>query len=85
LKAKQEKWPMTIYSPKKDEASAEKKKLADGTPGLYFWHAYTIVDVDAEGNRLKLFNPWGHDHPNGDGWISVEKAKQFFTGLQING
>jgi hypothetical protein len=85
LKAKQEKWPMTIYSPKKDDASAEKKQLADGTPGLYFWHAYTIVDVDGQGNRLKLFNPWGHDHPNGDGWISVEKAKQFFVGLQING
>lgn len=85
VKAKKEKWPMTIYSPKKEKASAEKKQVIDSTPGLYYWHAYTIIDVDAKGNRIKLFNPWGRDHPNGDGWISVETVRKVFTGLQING
>jgi hypothetical protein len=79
------KFPMTIHSPKKEGASTEKKALADGTPGLVFNHAYAIVGVDAKTNRIKLFNPWGWNHPNGDGWIDVEKARQFFAEVNING
>ena len=85
LKAKNKKWPMTIWSQKKDLASTEKIEAADDTTGLYFWHTYTIIDVDGKENRLKLFNPWGRDHPNGDGWLAVEKVKKFFIGIQING
>ena len=76
---------MTIWSQKKDLASTEKMEAADDTTGLYFWHTYAIIDVDGEKNRLKLFNPWGRDHPNGDGWLAVEKVRKFFIGIQING
>jgi hypothetical protein len=83
-KAKEKKWPMTMLAPKKDGASKEKKAMADGTPGLYFWHAYTIIDVDPIKNRIKLFNPWGRDHPNGDGWMDVEQVRNFFIEININ-
>jgi hypothetical protein len=83
-KAKEKKWPMTILSPKKDDASQDKKALADNTPGLHFWHTYVIIDVDPVNNRIKLFNPWGHDHPNGDGWMSIEHVRKFFIELDIN-
>jgi Domain of unknown function (DUF4157)/Calpain family cysteine protease len=83
-KAKEKKWPMTISAPKKEGASTEKKEMADNLKGFYFWHAYTIIDVDAKGNRLKLFNPWGHSDPNGDGWVSAEQVRQFFISISIN-
>jgi hypothetical protein len=83
-KAKEEKWPMTISAPKKDDASTDKKEMADNTPGLYFWHAYTIIDVDPVKDRIKLFNPWGRNHPNGDGWISAEQARKFFININIH-
>jgi hypothetical protein len=83
-KAKEKKWPATINSPKKEGASKEKKALADGTKGLYFWHSYVVVDIDAEKNRIKLFNPWGLDHPNGDGWMDVEQVRTFFIEISIN-
>jgi hypothetical protein len=83
-KAKEKKWPMTILSPKKDDATKEKKAMADGTPGLHFWHTYAIIDVDPRKDRIKLFNPWGHDHPNGDGWIDVAQVRKFFIEIDIN-
>lgn len=82
-KAKEEKWPMTIYSPK--EGSSKKKALAGSITGLYFDHAYAIIDVDPIKKRIKLFNPWGHDHPNGDGWLDVEQVRTFFKEITING
>jgi Domain of unknown function (DUF4157)/Calpain family cysteine protease len=84
FKAEKEKWPMTVSAPKKQGASAEMKQLADDTPGLYFNHAYTIIGVDPVGKRLQLFNPWGHDHPNGNGWITINKVRQFFSEISIN-
>jgi hypothetical protein len=83
-KAKEKRWPMTILSPKKEDSSADKQSLADGTPGLHFWHTYTIIDVDTTNNRIKLFNPWGRDHPNGDGWMDVEHVRRFFIEIDIN-
>lgn len=83
-KAKEKKWPMTILSPQKEGSSADKKAMADNTPGLHFWHTYAIIDVDPTGNRIKLFNPWGHDHPNGDGWMDIEHVRKFFIEIDIN-
>jgi hypothetical protein len=82
--AKNEKWPMTILAPKKEGASKDKKEMADSTPGLHFWHSYTIIDIDSSKQRIKLFNPWGHDHPNGDGWMSIEQVRKFFIEVSIN-
>jgi hypothetical protein len=83
-KAKENKHPAIALAPKKDDASKEKKQMADDIPGLYFWHAYPIIDVDDKGKRAKLFNPWGRDHPNGDGWLALEKFKGFFIEVDIN-
>jgi hypothetical protein len=83
-KGKTKKWPMTIVAPKKDNASKDKQEMADNTPGLHFWHGYAIIDVDSVKNRIKLFNPWGHDHPNGDGWMDVEQVRKFFIEIDIN-
>jgi hypothetical protein len=82
--AKEKKWPATMLSPKKDTATPEKKKIADES-GIYFWHTYTVIDVDSKTMRIKLFNPWGFQHPNGDGWIDVEKVGKFFIEVSING
>lgn len=51
---------------------------------LYFHHAYTVIDVDAKGERVKLFNPWGYDHPNGDGWVNMVVIMTFFNDVEIN-
>ncbi|HBL13670.1 MAG TPA: hypothetical protein DD379_20185 [Cyanobacteria bacterium UBA11162] len=83
-KAKEKKWPMTILAPKKDGASKDKKEMADNTPGLHFNHAYTIIDIDPSTKRIKLFNPWGHDHPNGDGWMDIDQVRKFFIEVNIN-
>lgn len=83
-KAKEKKWPMTILAPKKDDATTDKKALALNTPGLHFWHTYAIVDIDALHNRIKLFNPWGNDHPNADGWVDVELVRKFFIEIDIS-
>lgn len=85
IKGKQEKWPMTIYSPKKEGAGKVKKELAGAVSGLYFDHTYAILDVDLAKKKIKLHNPWGFDHPNGDGWIDVEQVRTFFKGITIGG
>jgi hypothetical protein len=84
-KAQAEHKPTTILAPKKDGASDKKKEMSDKIPGLHFWHFYAIIDVDEKGQRVKLFNPWGHDHPNGDGWIGIEDLRTFFIEVDING
>jgi hypothetical protein len=83
--AKEKKWPATLLSPKKDDASSDKQAIALNTPGLHFWHTYAVIDVDVMKNRIKLFNPWGNDHPNGDGWLDIEVVRKFFIQAAING
>lgn len=83
-KAKNDKAPVTVLAPKKDDASAEKKKMADDVPGLYFWHAYAVIDVNMADKQVKLFNPWGRDHPNGSGWLDIEQFRAFFIEVNIN-
>jgi Calpain family cysteine protease len=77
--------PTTILSPKKDDATKDKKEMSDKIPGLHFWHFYAVLEVDEKGQRVKLFNPWGHDHPNGDGWIGINDLRTFFIEVDING
>jgi hypothetical protein len=84
-KAKADHKPTTILAPKKDDASKEKKEMSDKIPGLHFWHFYPIIDVDEKARRVKLFNPWGYDHPNGDGWVDIEVIRTFFIEIDING
>jgi len=84
-KAHADKQPATILSPKLDDASKEKKEMSDKIPGLHFWHFYPITEVDEKQRRVKLFNPWGRDHPNGDGWVSIEVIRTFFIEVDING
>lgn len=83
-KAKKEKWPMTILAPKKEGASKDKKEMADNISGLYFFHAYTIIHIDPDKQKIKLFNPWGREHPNGDGWMDIKQVRQFFIEVNIN-
>ena len=83
--AKEKKWPVTLLSPKQDTAGKDKQAIALNTPGLHFWHTYAVIDVDVMKNRIKLFNPWGHDHPNGDGWLDIEVVRKFFIEAAING
>jgi hypothetical protein len=84
-KAQADKKPSTILAPKKDDASKEKKEMSDKIPGLHFWHIYAIIGVDEKAQRVKLFNPWGHDHPNGDGWMDIKDIRTFFIEVDING
>lgn len=83
-KGRQKKWPMTVASPKQEDAGADKRAMTTTIPGLHFWHTYAIVDVDARTNRIKLFNPWGQSHPNGSGWIAVDDVRKFFVEVAIN-
>ena len=73
-----------MISPKPEDASAEKHAIADGGTGLRFWHTYIVSDIDTTGKRVRLFNPWGNTHPNGDGWVSVDIVHKFFVSCEIN-
>jgi len=44
-----------------------------------------VTEVDEKGQRVKLFNPWGRDHPNLDGWVDIEIIKTYFDDANING
>lgn len=83
-KGKAKKWPMTILAPKQADATKEKMAMTTTISGLHFWHSYAIIDVDAKGNRIKLFNPWGSSHPNGTGWMAVADVRKFFIEISIN-
>lgn len=82
-KALDEKWPITLTGPKKEGAAKAKKELADNTSGLFFNHSYAVIGIDSKKNRVKLFNPWGSDHPNGNGWVDVDLVRTFFIEVSI--
>jgi hypothetical protein len=69
----------TVLAPTKENASQRQLEMTDKIPGLHLWHWYTVVGVDADGQRIQLWNPWGRDHPNGDGWMAIDDLKAFFT------
>lgn len=56
--------PVVAGSFGKDEVKTnqELKKLAD-EKSVYAWHAYSVVSVDPQTGNIKLYNPWGSDHP----------------------
>lgn len=76
--------PVTVLAPPKSGATPEQRALLDKITGLYLWHAYTVLEVDEKTRRIKLFNPWGTDHPGGDGWIDLEAFRTFFIEVDIN-
>lgn len=84
-KAQTDKKPTTLATPKEEDASKEKKEMSTKIPGLHFWHAYVVVGADEKGKRVKLHNPWGYDHPNGDGWVPVDVIHTFFIECTISG
>jgi hypothetical protein len=84
-KAQTDKKPTTFLAPAEKVANVEQKKIAKDIPGMHLWHFYAVTAVDDKGRKIKLYNPWGYDHPNGDGWLSVDDAKKFFIECDING
>ncbi len=76
---------MTASTLSSEKASDAKKKMADEVDGVHFGHAYTIIDVDRKGRRLKLRNPWGFSHPHGTGWMDIDEFKKFYVEVNING
>ena len=83
-KAKDDGAVCTALTPSRDAASAEQKTLADEA-SVIFWHWYTVVDVDSRGNRIKLFNPHGRNHPRTTGWLSAADFKKLYHEMDING
>lgn len=82
-RAKQKRHPAVALAPREEGASKARRDLADRAE-LHFWHAYPIVDVNVGHHRVKLFNPWGFEHPNGNGWVSIDDFKTFFIEVDIN-
>ena len=82
--AKNKKMPATVCSPESDSTSKEQRQMADRFD-LITGHAYAIVDVDLNSQKIKLFNPWGYDQPNNNGWLKIEDFKRFFIEVDING
>jgi len=83
-KAQRERKPTTIMSPQKADATQDTKEMSEAITGLYFWHFYAVIGVDEEARRVKLFNPWGRDHPGEDGWVDIDVIKTFFKEVAIN-
>lgn len=84
-KAQKEKKPTTFLSPAEKEAGDKKKQMSKDIPGLHFWHFYAVHGVDEKDRKVKLYNPWGYDHPNGDGWLGIDDVKKFFIECDISG
>jgi hypothetical protein len=83
-KAKERKWPATLTTPDTKDATLDQLETARGAPGvreIIMHHAYVVIDVDPAHNKLKLWNPWGYNHP---GWVDVDRVKRVFTGAAIN-
>jgi hypothetical protein len=82
--AVKEKHPITVLAPSKDGATDEQKEIMGKVSGLYLWHAYAVLEVDDKARRVKMFNPWGRDHPGGDGWIDLDVFQKFYIEVDIN-
>ena len=80
LDAKQ---PVTLYGGQ-GKGTKKQKSLAKGTAGLYLKHSYAIIGVRESSKELKLYNPWGSSHPNGDGWVKADVVRKFFSEMHIN-
>jgi hypothetical protein len=72
--------PMMMVSPQRVASSTVQAVTARVT-GLHLRHTYAVIGVDGEGRKVKLYNPWGFDHPNGDGWVAIDDAQAFFEAL----
>jgi hypothetical protein len=85
--AQKDKKPTTVLAPTEKEATKAQVEATETDPNLHFWHYYAVIGVDATGKRVKLFNPWGSDHPGTakDGWIDIDVLKTFFKSVEING
>ena len=77
-------WPIFMSTPRTKEGIGVPKKEMAEKSGLSYWHAYTVVAVDPIKKRIKLFNPWGLDDWNKDGWIDVELVRKFFIAVRYN-
>jgi hypothetical protein len=85
IRAKMNRQMVTLISPDIKVASQDAVAIANSGSGLRWGHAYTMIDVDPSNERIKLFNPWGYNHPNGDGWIGITAVQKFFIDVSING
>lgn len=85
VRAQAERKPTMLRAPHERQATAAQRALASRHTGLHFGVTYAVFGVDEDGRRVKLYNPWGHDHPGGDGWLDVDDAAAFFELLEING
>lgn len=86
-KAQDDKKPTMILAPAEADATKAQIEVTEKDPNLHFWHYYAVIGVDLAGKRVKLFNPWGSDHPgkDKDGWIDIDTLKAFFINVDING
>ena len=80
VKAQADRKPTMLVSPQR-RASAAERTVASRVTGLHMWHTYAVIGVDEQGRKVKLYNPWGFDHPNGDGWVAIDDAQAFFEVL----
>lgn len=85
VRAQAERKPTMLRAPDDRAATLAQRALAAAHTGLHFGHTYAVFGVDEAGRRVKLYNPWGYDHPGGDGWLDVDVAAAFFELLEING
>ncbi|NVB82888.1 MAG: hypothetical protein HOV81_31210 [Kofleriaceae bacterium] len=84
-KAMQEQKAVTAMTPSKAEGTEDANRTINVTRGLVVRHAYLVTDVDSEGRRVKLFNPWGYNHPNDSGWLSIDVFKKSMLTVNISG
>jgi hypothetical protein len=82
-KAKADNKAITASSAADLEDAKERKQRARDVR-VHFNHVYTVLDVNPARGEVKLFNPWGRDHPNGEGWLKIEDFKELFIGVNVS-
>ncbi|HLP88060.1 MAG TPA: C2 family cysteine protease [Nostocaceae cyanobacterium] len=85
VKAKKNKEMITVSTIDLKDASQKVVAIYQNSRGLAPNHAYSVTDIDISRKRIKLFNPWGSDHPNLDGWVDMKTLRNFFDEVRING
>ncbi len=79
--ADQKKLPMTAATRPKGRFDDDEVKEM-GTKGVYCNHAYSVIEVDEAGGKIKLYNPWGPDSKTPE--LSIDDFKKYYKNIRIN-
>jgi hypothetical protein len=78
--------PITAMTPSSPDG--EKQRMLDDS-ALHSWHTYAVIDSKVQDGTpmVKLYNPWGDNHPGAlkDGWMSFADFQKNMSEVEVGG